>query len=446
MRTPILDFVRKYRERNISRLHMPGHKGQGPLGFEELDITEIRGADVLYSPEGIILESENNASSLFGSAHSFYSAEGSTLCIKAMLRMVSEESRGGERPLILAARNAHRAFISAAALLDLDVKWLYPRVTDSLCSCPIEACDVERAISESDILPSGVYLTSPDYLGGVADIKGISEVCHKYGVPLIVDNAHGAYLKFLDVSEHPMDLGADICCDSAHKTLPVLTGGAYLHVSRSAEEKYLFGARRALSLFASTSPSYLILQSLDVCNAYLSGEYREELARTVRRVERLKERAFELGFFVVASEPLKIVFRARDVGYSGDDFADKLREMNIEPEFSDRDFTVLMVTPQNTEADLERIEKALCHIEIKEAFHGEKISVPRGKAVMSLREAVLSRSEAVSVEDAVGRICGDVCVSCPPAVPIAVSGELITRETAELLKYYGVREISVIRS
>ena len=119
MKTPILDFVKQYREAKESRFHMPGHKGKSFLGMEDMDITEIDGADVLYSADGIIKESEDNLSSLFGTAHSFYSAEGSTLVIKAMLTLVSQ-NKNGERPLILAGRNAHKAFIYGAALLDLD--------------------------------------------------------------------------------------------------------------------------------------------------------------------------------------------------------------------------------------------------------------------------------------------------------------------------------------
>ena len=123
MKTPIYDFVKGYVDSEITRFHMPGHKGNGPLGCESLDITEIKGADVLCEAGGIIGESEENASRLFGTAHSFYSTEGSTLAIKAMLAVACA---GKQRPLILAARNAHKAFLCAAALLDVDIEWIYP--------------------------------------------------------------------------------------------------------------------------------------------------------------------------------------------------------------------------------------------------------------------------------------------------------------------------------
>ncbi|MBQ3270376.1 MAG: arginine decarboxylase, partial [Clostridia bacterium] len=139
--TPILDFVRNYAASGAARLHMPGHKGAGPLGCEALDITELDGADDLYAPAGIIAESERNASRLFG-AQTYYSAEGSSLAIRAMLFLALDgRAPGGERPLVLAGRNAHRAFLSAAALIDFDVRWLHP--SDAYQRCDVSAGDVD---------------------------------------------------------------------------------------------------------------------------------------------------------------------------------------------------------------------------------------------------------------------------------------------------------------
>ena len=272
--TPIVDFVNEYVKKDISRLHMPGHKGRRYLGCEHLDITEIGGADDLYSANGIIRESEENASSLFRTAYTFYSTEGSTLSIKTMLALVAE--RDG---YIVASRNAHKSFLHACALLDLDVEWLYPDNFSHLCCCDVTADKVKRVLSCAKKLPCAVYLTSPDYLGNILDIKSIAKVCDDYGVPLVVDNAHGAYLAFCEPSMHPIALGAHMCCDSAHKTLPVLTGGAYLHIAKKADERYIKNARSKLALFASTSPSYLILQSLDMCNKTLADGYVENLKK-----------------------------------------------------------------------------------------------------------------------------------------------------------------------
>ena len=247
MKTPICDFVRQYAQSNALRLHMPGHKGSALLGMEELDITEIDGADSLYEAEGIIAESEENAGALFG-ANTFYSTEGCSQCIRAMLYLaVLQAKQQGRRPLIAAARNVHKSFVTAAALLDLEVMWLYPEQPDSYLSCKLDAKTLETQLAAHQ--PVAVYLTSPDYLGNIQDVGAIAEVCHRHNCLLLVDNAHGAYLRFLQPSRHPMDLGADVCCDSAHKTLPVLTGGAYLHISETAPVFFREQAKNALALF-----------------------------------------------------------------------------------------------------------------------------------------------------------------------------------------------------
>ena len=232
MNTPIADFVKAYTLSGASRFHMPGHKGNPVIGCEMFDITEINGADVLGNADGIIAESEANAASLFNTAKTFYSTEGSTLCIKAMLALIKKNSIKSV-PKILAARNAHKAFVYACALLGLEPEWIFPKEFTHLCACELSCNELDDILKNADSLPDAVYITSPDYLGNVMDVKGLSDICHKYGIPLLVDNAHGAYLAFLNESLHPIALGADMCCDSAHKTLPVLTGGAYLHLSKN---------------------------------------------------------------------------------------------------------------------------------------------------------------------------------------------------------------------
>ncbi len=267
MTTPIVDFVRSYAQSGTARLHMPGHKGQSLLGFEPLDITEICGADELYAPEGIIAESEANATRLFGTAHSYYSTEGSSQCIRAMLFLALQGApQNGRRPVLLAARNAHKALLYAAALLDFDIRWLWPsaQAEGALCSCPVTAealTGALHALAQQGISPFGVYVTSPDYLGGVQDIPALAAVCRAQGVPLLVDNAHGAYLRFLPQNCHPIAQGAAMCCDSAHKTLPVVTGGAYLHLAHDApvqDEAAVRGGAGAVWLYQPFLPHFAI--------------------------------------------------------------------------------------------------------------------------------------------------------------------------------------------
>lgn len=435
MKTPIADFVKKYAGSGFSRFHMPGHKGKAFLGCEKFDITEIDGADVLSIADGIIGESEKNASSLFKTAHTFYTTEGSTTAICAMLALA-----GGKR--ILAARNVHKAFIHACALLNFDVEWLMPETPGNILSCQILGELLETKLASMPEKPSAVYITSPDYLGNIQNIPEISAVCKKHGVPLLVDNAHGAYLAFLKISLHPVHLGADMCCDSAHKTLPVLTGGAYLHIANS---RFFNSAREKISLFSSTSPSYLILQSLDLCNKYLADGFEKKLESCINKISELKSFIKSLGFMVLDSEPLKITVDAQKSGYTGYELAEILRKNKIEAEFCDKDFLVLMVTPQNSEKDFRRLKKAFSSIKPKNPLAVSNLKISTPVPEMSIRDAVFSDSETVDISLAEGRICAAPTVSCPPAIPIAVSGEKITKEHIELFKHYGIDKIKVVK-
>ena len=446
-RTPIVDFVQCYRESGTVRAHMPGHKGRSRLGFEPMDITEIHGADALYEADSIIRESEENASRLFGFGRTIYSTEGSSQCIRAMLFLAMDgRKRGEERPLILAARNVHKAFIHACALLDIDVEWLMPEDgSRDLCSCPITPEGLQRKLTAcGQRTPFAVYITSPDYLGGTADIPGLAAVCHGADIPLLVDNAHGAYLRFLEPSRHPIDLGADMTCDSAHKTLPVVTGGAYLQISAAMEKKLTRDPKIALGLFGSTSPSYLILQSLDLCNALLEAGYIEDIRTACARVSALSEALQQLGFDARANagDPLKLVIRdAR----GGTVLAQRLRERGIEVEFADRTAVVMMVTPDNTEEDLCRIQAALTDIGPVGTAWEDLPVLPAPVRAMSIREAVFASAELIDTQKAEGRICAVPTVSCPPAIPIAASGEVITKETVQTLLAYGIMEIEVVK-
>lgn len=448
MNTPICDFINKYVKKDTARLHMPGHKGVSFLGCEKMDITEIRGADELYDAEGIIAESEANASELFGFGKTIYGTEGSSQCIRAMLFLALQGAeKKGERPLVLAARNAHKAFLYSCALMDLDVEWILPEEGErsSLCTCPITAEQIERKLAEMEQKPFAVYITAPDYLGYSPDIRALAEVCKKADIPLLVDNAHGAYLKFLEESLHPIDLGAAMSCDSAHKTLPVLTGGAYLHLSEEWAEKIGHQAKKAMEIFGSTSPSYLILQSLDKCNQYIAEGYPEKLAETIEKAAAVKTFLQKQGWEVMDGDPLKLTIFTGSMGYTGEEAAEILRKNGVECEFADLDAVVLMATPENRDRDFEKVLAALNSLPRKEKINGTQMPLILPKQKMNIREAMFSQWEAVNCEDAVGRICASPCVSCPPAIPIAASGEEITAEMTEMFRAYGIEKIEVVR-
>ncbi len=441
MKTPIVSFLKSYQEKSPVRMHMPGHKGAGILGFEGMDLTEIYGADELFAAEGIIKESEQNASSLFG-CPTYYSTQGSTLCIQTMCTILCQDAKSkGKKPKILAGRNAHRSFIHAAALLDFEIEWLYGN-SDYL-SCKIHAEDLEKAIIES--LPTAVYLTNPDYLGNLLDIQSLASVCKKHNVLLAIDNAHGAYLRFLEPSLHPIDLGADLCCGSAHKTLPVLTGGAYLHLSDSLNQVWKNDVKHFMEYFSSTSPSYLIMASLDATNEVLDTTFKKSLSECIQRVDGLKNTLTQHGYTILFGEPMKITISTKEFGYTGNEIANLLMECDIYPEFYDSDYIVLMPSPYNTKDDLKRLETCLCGIDRKPILINKPPKLEQSKKAMNVRQALFSSSITLDVSKSLGQVCSSVTVSCPPAILPVIPGEVISESSIEVMKYYGIETVRVVK-
>ena len=450
MNTPICDFVRTYSGRNPVRFHMPGHKGRpvdsapDRMPIYASDITEVDGADVLYAARGCIRESEEHAGSLFGSARTLYSTEGSSLCIRAMLYLAAMDAKlQGRSPRIAAGRNAHRVFLETVALLDLDVEWLGS--DGNLLRAEISTEELECLFADPLTAPTAVYITSPDYLGNRTDLRPIAELCYRHGALLLVDNAHGAYLKFLENSEHPLDRGADLCCDSAHKTLPVLTGGAYLHASKSCPEDLRAMMERAMTLFASTSPSWLILQSLDACNARLDADYPARIRETAAALDQVKRQLLKQGWELTGDEPLKLTLCPKSRGYTGTALAEILREKEIICEFSDPDYLVLMMTPENTKEELESLLDLLADlpehapIETRAPVTGQRVRVLRP------HEVLFRPFERIPAEESLERILASPGVSCPPAVPIVLCGERIDEKALVLFRYYGIEFCDVVK-
>lgn len=442
MNTPIYDFLKKYQQSGTLRCHMPAHKGKNILpelsGMYALDITEISGADSLFEADGIIAQSEKNMSSLYSTAGTVYSTGGSTLCIQTMLYIMKSENRK-----IFAVRNVHRAFMNATALLDLDVKWIMPEYSGGILSGNISPEDVENALKNSG-KPSALYVTSPDYTGKTADISVLSGICRKYNARLIVDNAHGAHLKFLPEDIHPITLGADLCCDSAHKMLPALTGSAMLHTS---VPEYVPLLKQAMNMFGSTSPSYLIMMSLDLCNKYIAEKIKSDISNNLVYLENFR-RKFSDRLVFADGEPFHIMIKASESGLDGIELAERLRKNGAECEYSDKAVVILLMSPVCTKHDYEKLSYALSKAvgecrKIRPYTMEFDMKLP--ERVMSIHDAVFSDSEIIPVEKATGRICASVKVPCPPAVPVVASGERIDRNSINIFVRYGIPDVIVVK-
>lgn len=449
MNSPILKAITEHNKKNRASFHMPAHKGGAeclsPLAEAlKLDITEIPDTGSLFDGEGATAEAEELAAELFQVAGSFMSANGCTLCIQAMLRLAA--SQGGK---IICGRVIHRAASNAMALLDIIPVWLMPDDSAGAgFTGRITAEGVALALKENPDAKA-VYITTPDYFGVMSDIAAISKEADKYGVPVLVDNAHGAHLKFIDNSLSPITRGAAMSADSAHKTLPVLTGGAWLNI---ADEKYLPHARAALSLFGSTSPSYLTMLSLDLCRAWLTDNGAEALKALAVKVKELKEYANDLGLILPDGEcdPLRIAFNTELSGLSGEKAGELLRDNKIEPEYAGHEGVILIPSPFNSETDFVQLRFALRELSTQIRNSGKKInSLAQQKelpeALLTPRQALMTEKSTIPVKESVGRIAVQAICPCPPAIPVVIPGEKITAQAVKILLIYGIINIDVVK-
>lgn len=444
--TPLKRALDEYIRQDYVRLHMPGHKGASISPFGELmayDVTEVEGTDSLFEDDGPLKELEEIFTRLYDTKETVMSAGGSTLCIQAMLRMVAKKDGR-----ILAGRNIHAAAVNAMALLGLEPVWVYPnrKQEERLIGeiSPDEIRSVLEKEKQEGTLDSlcAVYVTSPDYFGVMSDIRSIAQIAHEYGLPLLVDNAHGAHLHFLKEEYHPMQLGADLCCDSLHKTMPALTGAALLHTS---DAKYCPQMKGAMTVFGSTSPNYLIMLSMDSTAAFLMQDGAERIQQTVTRCEELRQKAREKGFVLPQHcDPMRLTLPLAGTGWDAQNFRKLLRKHKIMEEYLSDSGCVLLFSPFNREEDFKRTEALLDEVLIqKQPFTAFPI-VPSGK-VMSLREAFLSPKESVPVEKAEGRIAAQVKITCPPGIPLVMPGERLHKEIIKILKNSGIFVIDVVK-
>ena len=424
-------------------MHTPGHKNNPfyfPKEFWSLDFTELPDTDSLFEANGVIALAEKNAASVFGTAGTFFSSGGCTLCIQTMISLCCK--RGSK---IISSRNIHRSAVNTMALLDLQPIWILPKnEPNSFTSGRIQAEDVEQAIINNLNSSIGaVYITSPTYYGEISDIKSISEVCKKYDIPLLVDNAHGTHLLLTKQNLHPIKLGATMTACSAHKTLPVLTGGAFLNIS---DERYLPYVKETMSIFASTSPSYLIMASLDLAVAYMCDKGKSDFQELEERTISIKNTAKNRGILIPNGlcDTTRIAINTASIGMNGNIAGEYFRLNGIEPEFTDNIWVVFIATPFNTIEELDRLENAIKNIPINSPIANKSINIEIPKQIMTPSEAFFSKKEVISTLMANNRISAVSACPCPPGIPLVMAGELITKKEIDLLILNGINNISVV--
>lgn len=416
---------------NKARFHVPGHKGNPAAippfgGILRFDLTEVEGADDLSNPQDILAQSQQNMAAVYQSGATLYSASGSTSCIQAMLTLFVPPGQ-----TVLMVRGCHVAALRALAFSGAEVKWVYP------ANKTPSAAEIAAALAQSNA--AAVYLTSPDYEGQMADIAAIAAVCRSAGAKLLVDNAHGAHLKFLQPDTHPITLGADACADSAHKTLPCLTPAAMLHLKDGG---YAGPARAALNLYSSTSPSYLVLQSLDLAAALLA-QNPPDFAWAGRQMQAVAAAVPQM--VQPGGDPLKLCLVPHRAGWPTQEVTSALRQAGILPELADSRRIVLMASPYNTAEDFALLANVLAHFAPRVPLALPPLPLLQPRAVCSVRQALFAPHQTLPVPQAVGRIMGGLFAPCPPGVPLVAPGEEICQTAADLLAAGGILVVDVLK-
>ncbi len=479
---PLYRKLRAYGESDYYGFHMPGHKRlmgnfENPYRF---DITEIDGFDDLHHPEpdGVLTRAQERAARLYGAEETYFLVGGSTAGI---LSAVSGCTRRGGR--VLTARNCHRSVYHAIELGNLKAKYLYPQQISSLgingAICPE---DVEKMLEE-ERRPGGedgpvqaVIITSPTYDGVCSDVKTIAEICHRYGIPLIVDQAHGAHFPFSDYfPEDAVSAGADVVIHSVHKTLPALTQTALLHIQGKLADRERI--RHYLSVYQSSSPSYVLMASIDACTDLLERKSGELFAEHVRLLSAFRESCRDLKILYLAGDDMaaetpadgacdfdrsKLLVSARRAGLSGSRLSGLLLERwHLQMEMSGPDYVVGIASIADTKEGFDRLSAALheldcelaerpdpadsrdagengglagrpqpgwgCPSEHKGAFeYEEPAELPRLPAPLTAGEAEERKREVCPVSDCTGRLAADYIYLYPPGIPLIVPGEEIT--------------------
>ena len=467
--------LKEYGQTDSYPFHMPGHKRQVEMGITSfpnpfsVDITEIEGFDNLHHAEGILKTAMDQAAELYGAHKTYFLVNGSTCGILSAL--CASVPSGGR---VLLARNSHKAAYHAVLLNNMEAVYLYPGCIESYgIQGGIDPETVEEALRCHEGIEA-VFITSPTYEGIVSDIRAIAEIVHRYGIMLIVDEAHGAHFSFGDGMVFPQSAvmcGADIVIQSLHKTLPSLTQTAVLHVKSN-----LVSCRKIeqyLQIFESSSPSYVLMSSIDNCIRYMGEEGRKRLFDFGKRLNRFmmecKERLHILKlltddlvgtYHVFSRDSSKILVSTKDAPITGVELAAILREQyHLEPEMSCCNYVLLMTSLMDSEEGIRRLTDALAAVD--ESFTGTMTNNNRIKSAdydrkpdmltwisnpvhcLSIAKAMDSLPVSIKISEAAGRISSGFITVYPPGIPAVVPGELITDEVVRLFRYHGAAGLTV---
>ena len=482
----LLERLTEYAGSDAYPFHMPGHKRREipdgiPGGFPDpygIDITEIDGFDNLHHAEGILKDAMETVAAIYGADRSWYLVNGSTCGILSAVFAATEN--GGK---ILTARNCHKAVYHAICLNRLEAEYLYPEeITEFGINGGIRAEDVRKALEKDAMRCAGnsgdvrgkitkiqaVLITSPTYEGVVSDIRAIADAAHEYGIPLIVDEAHGAHLEYADqchsFPKSALEYGADIVIQSLHKTLPCFTQTAILHVKGKLVDQDRVS--RYLSMFQTSSPSYLFMAGMERCIRYMDGDGRNEMVRYEERLEHFMKRMEGLQVLEVLDweicrkyrmvagwDPSKIVvstMRAED--FHGEELAETLRrKYHLEMEMTAPEYVIAMTSLMDTEEGFERLGTAL--LEIDGALRRRMESGRKEKAASETPEGLESKlshpvrrtliceamdadTERTALQDTVGKVSAEFVYLYPPGIPIITPGEVFTDVIVEKIVAY----------
>ena len=428
--------------------HMPGHKRNCEDEFSKtipfsLDITEITGYDDLHHPEGIIRESMDDLKKIYKTQESYFLINGSTA---GNLAAVASVCSFGDK--ILIARNCHKSVYHGVELLGLDPVYVYPQINEEGMCMGITKDQINRILQEEKEIKAAV-IVSPTYEGVVSDVAGIADILHSRGIPFIVDEAHGAHFPFYEgFPKSAVFQGADFVIQSLHKTLPSLTQTGLLHLCTDRIQKEWVQSR--LSIFQTSSPSYLLMASIDYC-VHRCQEQKESFQQYEKLMNNFYGKLDELRHLkrIKTDDFGKVVISARNTSINGMDLFRLFRDQyDIEAEMAEIHYLIAMTSVCDTRNGIMKLERAL--LDIDAALHENKEDNPiemkmtEVPKVMLPAEAVKKKKNRIFLEQAEGNVSGDYIYLYPPGIPLIVPGEVIDGKVVQKIKEYQQNNMNIV--